>query len=202
MCVLVGRDHSPWTGRGWVRWPALPGLSRTNWFIFYFFNFHSPSELFFIEVTLAYKFHMYNIILLPHPYSVLTTKNLASIHHYIVTWFQNGKSWASLVAQWWRIHLPMQETQVRSLVWEDPTGSGSIKPVCHNHWACALKSRSRNYWAHAPQLLKPKQLQPVLHNKRSNRNEKPTNCNEERAPLAASREKPIKQLKPNRVKNK
>ena len=106
------------------------------------------------------------------------------------------------MAQWWRIHLPVQETQVRSLVWEDPTGRGSIKPVCHNHWACALKSRSCNYWAHAPQLLNPEQLEPVLHNKRSNRNEKPTNCNEERAPLAASREKPIEQLKPNRVKNK
>ena len=79
-------------------------VTSSSWFVqdqlVYFFNFHSTSELFFIEVTLAYKFHMYNIILLPHPYSVLTTKNLASIHHYIVTWFQNGKSWASLVAQW------------------------------------------------------------------------------------------------------
>ena len=28
---------------------------------------------------------------------------------------------ASLVAQWWRIRLPMQEAQVQSLVWEDPT---------------------------------------------------------------------------------
>ena len=27
----------------------------------------------------------------------------------------------SLVAQWLRIHLPMQQTRVRSLVWEDPT---------------------------------------------------------------------------------
>ena len=27
---------------------------------------------------------------------------------------------ASLVAQWQRIHLPMQETQVPSLGWEDP----------------------------------------------------------------------------------
>ena len=28
--------------------------------------------------------------------------------------------WASQVAQWWRIHLPMQETQVQSLSQEDP----------------------------------------------------------------------------------
>ena len=30
------------------------------------------------------------------------------------------------------IHLPVQETQVRSLVWEDPTHRGAIKPVYHN----------------------------------------------------------------------
>ena len=28
-------------------------------------------------------------------------------------------------------------------------------PIHHNYWACALKSRSCNYWAHMPQLLKP-----------------------------------------------
>ena len=27
---------------------------------------------------------------------------------------------ASLVAQWWRIALPVQETQIQSLGWEDP----------------------------------------------------------------------------------
>ena len=39
----------------------------------------------------------------------------------------------SLVAQWLRIRLPMQETQVRALVWEDPTSRGATKPVCHNY---------------------------------------------------------------------
>ena len=34
--------------------------------------------------------------------------------------------WASLVVQWLRIHLPMQGTQVQSLVWEDPTGQLSL----------------------------------------------------------------------------
>ena len=33
--------------------------------------------------------------------------------------------------------------------------------------------------AHEPQLLKPAHLEPVLHNKRSHRNEKPIHCNEE-----------------------
>ena len=41
--------------------------------------------------------------------------------------------WASLVAQWIRICLPMQGTQVHSLVQEDPTCHGATKPVCHNY---------------------------------------------------------------------
>ena len=37
----------------------------------------------------------------------------------------------SLVAQWLRVHLPMQGTQIQSLVWENPTGRGAAKPVHH-----------------------------------------------------------------------
>ena len=36
--------------------------------------------------------------------------------------------WASLVAQWLRIRLTMQETWVQSLVWEDPTGVEQLGP--------------------------------------------------------------------------
>ena len=42
-------------------------------------------------------------------------------------------SWASLVAQWLRICLPMQGTRVRTLVWEDPTCRGATGPVSHNY---------------------------------------------------------------------
>ena len=52
---------------------------------------------------------------------------------------------ASLVAQWLRIRLPMQETRVRALVREDPTCSGATKPVRHNYCACALEPASHNY---------------------------------------------------------
>ena len=44
-----------------------------------------------------------------------------------------NKPRASLVAQWLRIHLPMQGTRVRALVREDPTCRGATKPVCHNY---------------------------------------------------------------------
>ena len=40
---------------------------------------------------------------------------------------------ASLVTQWLRIRLPMQGTQVRALVREDPTCRGATKPVRHNY---------------------------------------------------------------------
>ena len=39
---------------------------------------------------------------------------------------------ASLVAQWLRIHLPMQGTWVQALVQEDPTCRGATKPVHYN----------------------------------------------------------------------
>ena len=43
------------------------------------------------------------------------------------------ENWASLVAQWLRIRLPMQGTRVRALVWEDPTCHGATGPVSHNY---------------------------------------------------------------------
>ena len=42
-------------------------------------------------------------------------------------------SGTSLVAQWIRIHLPMRGIWVRSLVQEDPTCQGAIKPTSHNY---------------------------------------------------------------------
>ena len=100
-------------------------------------------------------------------------------HSQLGVFIWNAPSGASLVAQWLRICLTMQGTQVRALVREDPTCRGATKPVHHNYWACVLEPASHNYWAHVPQLLKPARLEPVLRNKRSHCNEKPMHCNEE-----------------------
>ena len=86
---------------------------------------------------------------------------------------------ASLVAQWLRILLPMQGTWVWALVGEDPTCRRATKLMCHNYWACALEPACHNCWAHVPQLLKPACLEPLLHNRRSHRSEKPAHRNEE-----------------------
>ena len=63
----------------------------------------------------------------------------------------NCHCWTSLVGQWLRICLPMQESWVWSLVLEDPTCHGAAKPMCHNDWA----------WV--PQLLEPTCLKPTRH---------------------------------------
>lgn len=51
----------------------------------------------------------------------------------------------SLVVQWIRIFLPPQGTWIRSLLQEDPTHHGEMKPVCYNYWACAREPLSCNY---------------------------------------------------------
>ena len=56
---------------------------------------------------------------------------------------------------------------------EDPTCYRAATPLGHNYGACTLEPGSCNYTAHVLQLLKPRALGPVLHNKRSHRREKP-----------------------------
>ena len=66
----------------------------------------------------------------------------------------------------------MQESQVWSLVQEDPTCCRATKPVRHKYWRlCALE--------------------PMLGNKRSHCNEKPTHSSEEWPQVATTRKKPI-----------
>ena len=67
----------------------------------------------------------------------------------------------------------MQETEVWSLVQEDPTSMGATKAMCHNYWVCAPEAGSSN-WAQELQALKPAALKPVLHGKRSHRHSEPT----------------------------
>ena len=68
---------------------------------------------------------------------------------HLLELLKSKKTWASLVAQWLRICLPMQGTRVRALVWEDPTCRGAAGPVSHNYWACASG-------ACAPQQKRPR----------------------------------------------
>ena len=68
----------------------------------------------------------------------------------------------------------MQETQVGSLIWEDPKWQGTTKPVRHNYRACALEPGSRNYGVPMLQLLQPMDLEPMrLEPLRALQQEKP-----------------------------
>ena len=49
------------------------------------------------------------------------------------TFSEKSNPGASLLAQWLGIRLPMQGTQVRALVREDPTCRGATKPLRHNY---------------------------------------------------------------------
>ena len=101
--------------------------------------------------------------------------------------------WTSLVAQWIRLYLPMQGTQVWPPIWEDLLCHRAAKPVCRNYWACALEPGSRNYWSlHA--------LEPGLHNRRSHCNEKPEHHSEEE-PRSLQLEK-AQQWRPSTTKTK
>ena len=73
----------------------------------------------------------------------------------------------SLMVQGLRIHLPMQRTHVRSLVWEDPTCQRATKVMCHNYGA--------------------RTLELVLCNKRSHCNEKPRHHNEKQPQFTATK---------------
>ena len=74
--------------------------------------------------------------------------------HSVCLWNESQISWGLLVVRCLRTLLPIQETQVWARVWDEPTGRGAAKPVCHSYWS-----------PHAPQ--------PVLHNKRQRHNEQP-----------------------------
>ena len=85
--------------------------------------------------------------------------------------YNKGTSvWTSLVVQWLRIHLPMQETWIQSLV----RGKFYMPQSNYAYGAQLLSPCSR---ACKLKLLSSA-LQSVLH-KRSHCNEKPTECNKE-----------------------
>ena len=79
---------------------------------------------------------------------------------------KKSRNRASLVAQWLRVRLPMQGTQVRTPVREDPTCCRAAGPVSHGHWACVSG-------ACAPQRERPQQWEAcVLQKRKKSRNNK------------------------------
>ena len=63
-------------------------------------------------------------------------------------WIKKANVWTSLMAQWVRVHLPMQATQVPSLVRKTPRGAQQLSP-------CVTTTE-----AQAPRALAPQQEKP------------------------------------------
>ena len=99
--------------------------------------------------------------------------------HISRTWCKRHQKGASLVRQWIRIHLAMQETQFPSLVQEDTTCHGVTGLVHHNYWAWALETISHNYRACTRSYWSRHALEPMLCS-----SERPAQHNEERPPFA------------------
>ena len=70
-----------------------------------------------------------------HPWSLLSMSNEVVLTEKILNKqpCKNTLNRTSLVAQWLRIHLPMQGTRVQALVREDPTHHRATKPMRHNY---------------------------------------------------------------------
>ena len=92
------------------------------------------------------------------------------------------------------------ETQVRSLVGEDPTCCETAKPRCHSYRACALEPRSCNCWAHMLQL--PKHKHPRACNLQQEEPLQWEACvpQQESPPLDATRENPLSNEDPAQPK--
>ena len=73
---------------------------------------------------------------------------------------------ASLVAQWQRIHLPVQKTRDSSLVQEDPT--------CKKHLSPCIITTEPVLWSPGTATTRPHTIEPGLCNDRSHHHEKST----------------------------
>ena len=158
----VERNWAPAAGRGraeegW-RWGEVQGRRKGR--DCHALEFDSRKKR-----NLMFKIHWKAKILVNSDFRILFPCGKTS-------WFWKAWSGLPLVVQWIRIHLPMQEKWVQSLVWEDSLATEQLTPVSHRYRAWPLRLASHNYWSLCT-------LEPALCNKGSFYSEKPTHHNEE-----------------------
>ena len=126
----------------WPRPPMLP-------------DFWKPLYLFWGTERCLPQIHMFE---LEPPVGQCSEVGPLGANWVAMTGLVEAEERTSLVVQWLRICLPVQGTQVWSLVWEDPTCHKETKSENHSHWspcsgACALQEEKPPQWGgHTPQL--------------------------------------------------
>ena len=98
------------------------------------------------------------------------------------------------MAQGLRIRLPMHQTRVRTLVWEDPTCRGATKPVRHNSCAWALEPAATTAEARAPRARAPQREATAMRSLPTAKESGPHSPQLEKAC--------VQQHRPNAAKNK
>ena len=164
-CKLIAKSLVAWNQSKWEYLHHWNGQTlQTGPFSFFpSFFFLSSLFLLFLSFSILY-FFFYSF---PSFFFLFFKKQLTStaLGGSYREWSEVTTHRASTVAQWERIHLPMQEIQAWSL--KDPTCHRAAKPMHHNYWSCAPQPGSQHYWAHVWQLRKPMGAEPMLSNRRS-----------------------------------
>ena len=147
------RDRHIHTQSSLAKSSALFSSGRHTWLEFLKISYTSPG----VQICLSKKVHH-----LFHEYISMTVIFLMYFHFHLKVnawWFQialicQNKSLKINLLDFsggaLRIHLLMQGTQARSLIWEDSRCLRQLKPVRHSWWAPALEPST-----HKPQLLSP-----------------------------------------------
>lgn len=97
---------------------------------FNYFYFSSAFNLTIFTNLIINKFRLWNLTVLRHKKDFIREDYLKNKY-----WKKKTFLGASLVVQWLRPPLPMQRTQVWSLVRKNPHASEQLSPCTTNYWA-------------------------------------------------------------------
>ena len=100
----------------------------------------------------------------------------------------------------YRIYIPMQETWVRFLTWEDPTCCRETKPI-YNYWGCAGELGSHNHWHRVLRPLKPSRPRAGAPQQEGPPRREACALQQESGP-PTTREEPAQQRRPSTARNK
>ena len=88
----------------------------------------------------------------------------------LLQFLQKWQLGTSLVVQWWKMSLPMQELQVGFLIQEDPTCCRATKSPCHKYSACTISPGTATTELVCWNYQSLNALEAMLHSRRGHHN--------------------------------